>query len=116
MGCQSRLHQQFELLVNRAALNARLGQAALAEAELRGVLERSPGLPPALSNLAFAVELQGRDASALRARAEAARSHAPRGFPYAVGNGDPRFIGGNQRWMLVASHSGLELYRPPHAR
>ena len=108
--------QPVELRINRAALLLQRRQAKAAERVLRSALDQSPGMPAALQNLAYAVELQNGDAAEIREQAELALFETPRGFPYAVGNGDLRHVGGNQRWLLVASSDGLSLYRPPRAR
>lgn len=108
-----------ELLVNRGALRLASGDARAAEAELRRAAQLVPDLVPAWTNLATALDAQGRseEAQAARDEASAAAARAPRGFPYGVGNGDLSAVGGNQRWMLLASRNGeLTLWKPERAR
>ncbi len=107
-----------ELLVNRAALRAQLGNFAQAERDLRAALELDPSLAPAWGNLAFVLERSGESAESRAARARAAETEAraPRGFPHGVGNGYIWGAGRGQRWLLVVGTPGIQLYRHPRDR
>jgi tetratricopeptide (TPR) repeat protein len=115
-----------EMLVNRAVLAVLGGDLVVAERDLRRALTLAPDLPPAWTNLAVVLERTGRESEAAdaRARAVAASTRPPRGFPYGVGNGFLYESGAGQRFVLVVkeppgSRAGaprLSIYRPPRAR
>ena len=107
-----------ELLVNRAALRAQLGQLSKAERDLRTALELDPSLPPAWENLAFVLERSGEitESRAARTHAAEAEASAPRGFPHGVGNGYIWGAGRGQRWLLSIGYPGIRLYQRPRSR
>jgi tetratricopeptide (TPR) repeat protein len=109
-----------EALVSRGALSAHQGDLVAAAADLRAALDIDPSLPPAWTNLAVVLAMQGNDpeAAIARERAAAAEAEPPRGFPYGVGNGYLHGNGAGQRFMLVLSDDAgsLALYHPARSR
>jgi len=92
-----------ELLANRGAVSAALGEPAEAERDLRAALEANPEMVPAWLNLARVLERSGRPAEARRARRRAARQacRGPRGYAYGVGTGEILEWGVGRRWLLL---------------
>jgi tetratricopeptide (TPR) repeat protein len=107
-----------ELLANRAAIRASLGDALGAEADLRRALEGAPEQLPAWLNLARVLEQQGRaeEAAGARARAAELRCLPPRGYPYGVGTGEVLEWGVARRGLLLLEDSGLRLAPPSFYR
>jgi Flp pilus assembly protein TadD len=92
-----------ELLANRGAVRAALGEPVEAERDLRAALEANPEMVPAWRNLARVLELSGSAAEAERARRRAADQacRGPRGYPYGVGTGEILEWGVGRRWLLL---------------
>jgi tetratricopeptide (TPR) repeat protein len=92
-----------ELLANRGAVRAALGEPAEAERDLRAALEANPEMVPAWRNLARVLERSGSVAEAESARRRAADQacRGPRGYPYGVGTGEILEWGVGRRWLLL---------------
>jgi tetratricopeptide (TPR) repeat protein len=92
-----------EMLANRGALWATLGEPAEAERDLLAALEINPEMVPAWLNLARLLERSGRPAEAERARRRAAQQacRGPRGYPHGVGTGEILEWGVGRRWLMV---------------
>jgi tetratricopeptide (TPR) repeat protein len=95
-----------DLLANRGALRAALGDADGARGDLRAALEVSPGLVPAAWNLAQ----QGEEEAAALGCA------APRGYPWGLGTGEIVEWGVGRRPLLVLEDGALDLARPDFYR
>jgi tetratricopeptide (TPR) repeat protein len=111
-----------ELRVNRGAVRAAAGDLEGGRADLERALAERPDIEAGWSNLAWIEAAAGDEAAALRAhsRALSVAAHAPRGFPYGVGEGDLDTAGRGERWLLRLARTPpdakLELYRPQRAR
>jgi len=107
-----------ELLANRGALRALLGDLPGAEADLREALVVSDEIVPAWRNLARVLEAQGHseDGRAIRERAARAACRGPRGYPYGVGTGEVLEWGIGRRWLLLWTSDGVQLAAPSFYR
>ncbi len=107
-----------ELLANRGAIRASLGNDDAAEKDLREALAEAPVIVPAWRNLARLLERTGRtreaEAADRRARQEACRP--PRGYPYGVGSGEVLEWAVARRALLLVVDDGLELALPAYFR
>ena len=92
-----------ELLANRGAVRATVGELDEAELDLRTALEANPEMVPAWRNLARLLERSGNAPEAERARRRAADQacRSPRGYPYGVGTGEILEWGVGRRWLLL---------------
>jgi tetratricopeptide (TPR) repeat protein len=92
-----------ELLANRGAVRAALGEPAEAERDLRAALEANPEMVPAWQNLARLLERSGSalEAESARRRAAEQACRGPRGYPYGVGTGEILEWGVGRRWLLL---------------
>jgi tetratricopeptide (TPR) repeat protein len=97
-----------ELLANRGAVRAALGEPAEAERDLRAALVANPEMVPAWRNLARVLERSGSAAEAESARRRAAEQacRGPRGYPYGVGTGEILEWGVGRRWLLLLEAEG----------
>ncbi len=107
-------HPLPELLANRGAIRAQLGDLPGAEADLTLALAKEPAQVPAWLDLARAEEALGREAPAREARAEAAHwaCVAPRRYPYGVGTGEVLEWGIARRPLLLWDDAGLRVAPP----
>jgi len=107
-----------ELLANRGAVRALLGDLAGAEADLREALDLSPAMVPAWRNLSRVLGRARRPQQAERARLRAQREActAPRGHPYGVGTGEVLEWGIGRRWLLLLEGDGLRAATPSFYR
>jgi len=107
-----------ELLANRGAVRAVLGELAEAERDLRAALEANPEMVPAWINLARLLERSGRAAEAERAWRRAAEQacRGPRGYPYGVGTGEILEWGVGRRWLLLWDGAALRAALPAFYR
>jgi len=107
-----------ELLANRGAIEAQLGDYAPAESDLRAALDLAPGLVPAWRNLAELLRRTGREreSAATRRQASAAACEAPRDYPYGVGTGEVLEWGVGRRWLLLLDADGLRAAPPSFFR
>jgi hypothetical protein len=107
-----------ELIANRGAVRASVGDLRGAEADLRRSLEQEPALLPAWLNLAAVLERQGRaeEAAAARASAREQAAHAPRGYPYGLGTGEVLEWGVARRGLLLLEDDALRLASPDFYR
>jgi predicted Zn-dependent protease len=98
-----------ELLANRGALHAALGDAGRAAVDLHDALVLAPELFVARLNLAHVLAQEGRAEDARRELAQAAASacRAPRGYPQGVGTGEVLEWGVGRRWLLLLGDEGL---------
>jgi len=100
-----------ELLANRGAVRARLGDLAGAESDLRDALDLSAAMVPAWRNLARVLARAGRPQQSARARQRAAREACagPRGYPYGLGTGEVLEWGVGRRWLLLLEEDRLRV-------
>lgn len=107
-----------ELLANRGAIRASVGDLRGAEADLRQALEEAPAQLPAWLNLARVLTRQGRadEAAEARARAEQEAQRPPRGYPYGIGTGEVLEWGVARRGLLLLEDEGLRLALPSFYR
>ena len=107
-----------ELLANRGAVAAQLGDLVHAEADLREAVEVSPAIVPAWRNLAELLRRSGRgsESAAARERASAAACRAPRDYPYGLGTGEVLEWGIGRRWLLLLEPEGLRAAPPAFYR
>ncbi|MEE8476379.1 MAG: hypothetical protein V3T01_13545 [Myxococcota bacterium] len=107
-----------ELLANRGAVRAALGDWIGAEADLNAGLMQSPAMVPAWRNLAAVREARGEGAEADVARERAAREacRVPRGYPYGVGTGEVLEWGVGRRWLLLLEEGVLRPALPVYYR
>jgi tetratricopeptide (TPR) repeat protein len=107
-----------ELLANRGALRAALGDAVGAESDLRGALAVAPEMLPAWLNLSLVLPRLGRAEQARAALERAAREacRGPRGYPYAVGTGEAIEWGVARRPLLLLDGGDLRLALPAFFR
>jgi tetratricopeptide (TPR) repeat protein len=107
-----------ELLANRGAVRANLGDLAGAESDLRDALDLSPAMVPAWRNLARVLARSGRLQESGRARKRAAREActAPRGYPYGVGTGEVLEWGVGRRCLLLLEDDRLRVAEPSFYR
>jgi tetratricopeptide (TPR) repeat protein len=98
-----------ELLANRGAIHAELGDQGRASVDLLDAVAEAPELVVAHFNLARALERAGRGPEAKLAWAAAAQAacRSPRGFPYGVGTGEVLEWGVGRRWLLLLEDGGL---------
>ena len=98
-----------ELLANRGALSALLGDPDAAAIELKGALALAPELVVARLNQARLLEREHRPRDAALALAAAAQAacRPPRGYPYGVGTGEVLEWGVGRRWLLRLEPGGL---------
>jgi Tfp pilus assembly protein PilF len=99
-----------ELLANRGAVRAQLGDLGGAELDLRAALAISAEIVPGWRNLVRVLEAEGRAAESpdVRERAARAACSGPRGYPYGVGTGEVLEWGIGRRWLLLWSEDGLQ--------
>lgn len=111
-------HPLPELLANRGAIRAALGDLAGAEADLNAGLMLSSAMVPAWRTLAVVREARGEGAKAARARERAAREacRVPRGYPYGVGTGEVLEWGVGRRWLLRFEEGVLRPALPVYYR
>jgi tetratricopeptide (TPR) repeat protein len=107
-----------ELLANRGAVRAHLGDLAGAESDLRAALDLSPAIVPAWRNLAVVLARAGRVADGGRAGERAAREACtgPRGYPYGLGTGEVLEWGIGRRWLLLLEEDRLRAAAPSFYR
>jgi tetratricopeptide (TPR) repeat protein len=107
-----------ELLANRGAVRAQLGDLAGAELDLRAALAISAEIVPGWRNLARVLEVEGRfpESREVRARAARAACSGPRGYPYGIGTGEVLGWGIARRWLLLWSEDGLQPAEPAFYR
>jgi tetratricopeptide (TPR) repeat protein len=107
-----------ELLANRGAVRALLGDLAGAEADLRDALALSSGMVPAWRNLSLVLTLAGRpqDGERARQRAEREACTPPRGYPYGLGTGEVLEWGVGRRWLLLLEGDRLRAATPSFYR
>jgi len=107
-----------EILANRGAVRAALGDWAGAEADLRAGLEQSEAMVPAWHNLARVLLRAGRaeDGARVWLRAQDEACAAPRGYPYGLGTGEVLEWGVGRRWLLVMEDEGLHAAKPAFYR
>jgi tetratricopeptide (TPR) repeat protein len=107
-----------ELLANRGAVRAALGDLAGAEGDMRAGLDLGPAMLPAWRNLSAVLESRGRPEEAARALRRAAREacRAPRGYPYGLGTGEVIEWGVGRRWLLLLEAQGLRVALPSFYR
>ncbi|HEY5657351.1 MAG TPA: hypothetical protein VIY27_06140, partial [Myxococcota bacterium] len=98
-----------ELRANRGVLRLLEGDAPGAEEDLRGALAAQPELVTGWLALAALREREGQlePARAARARAARAACRAPRGYPYAVGDGEVLEWGVGRRWLLYVDEAEM---------
>jgi tetratricopeptide (TPR) repeat protein len=103
-----------ELLVNRGAIRAALGDLAGAEIDLRRGLELAPDLVPGWLGLAETLERAGRsgEADAVRDSAVGAACRSPRGYPHGLGTGEVLEWGVGRRSMVLLEEGGLRVALP----
>jgi tetratricopeptide (TPR) repeat protein len=103
-----------ELLANRGAIRAQMGDLPGAEADLALALAGEPAQVPAWLTLAEVAELRGRTGDAGAARAEAMHwgCAAPRRYPYGVGTGEVLEWGIARRPLLLWDRAGLRVAAP----
>jgi hypothetical protein len=111
-------HPLPELRANRAAIRARAGDLAGAEADLTLALAGERAQVPAWLALARVLEARGRAADAEVARAEAAHwaCVAPRRYPYGVGTGEVLEWGIARRPLLLWDGEELRVAPPAFFR
>jgi tetratricopeptide (TPR) repeat protein len=107
-----------ELLANRGAVRARLGDFAGAELDLRAALAESDEIVPAWRNLALVLQREGPTEASEAAWAGALRvaCSGPRGYPYGLGTGEVIEWGVGRRWLLLLADDGVELATPSFYR
>jgi Flp pilus assembly protein TadD len=107
-----------ELLANRGAVRAQLGDLAGAEADLRAALDLSAAMVPAWRNLAGVLARAGRPEAGAEARRRAAREACtgPRGYPYGLGTGEVLEWGVGRRWLLLLEEDRLRAAAPSFYR
>jgi tetratricopeptide (TPR) repeat protein len=107
-----------ELLANRGALQARLGDLRGAEDDLREALALSSEIVPGWRNLARVLTAAGRIEESREVRVQAARAacRGPRGYPYGVGTGEVLLWGVGRRWLLLLDDEGLRPATPDDFR
>ena len=111
-----------ELMVNRGAVRAAMGDLGAARIDLQAAVVDAPGIEMAWHDLAWTERALGNDIAADIAaeRALDLARDTPRGFPYGVGDGELDTAGRSQRWLLridgERSSPEISLYRPPRAR
>ncbi len=90
-----------ELLANRGALSAALGNPDAAVIDLKGALALAPEMFVAQLNLARVLERErSPEAAPAFAAAAQAACRPPRGYPYGVGTGEVLEWGVGRRWLL----------------
>jgi tetratricopeptide (TPR) repeat protein len=99
-----------ELLANRGAVRAQLGDLPGAELDLRAALAISTEIVPGWRNLARVLAAGGRydEARDIWERAAQAACSGPRGYPYGIGTGEVLEWGIGRRWLLLWSDDGLQ--------
>ena len=107
-----------ELLANRGAIRAALGDPGGADADLRRALELEPALVPAWLNRAQVLTALGRTDGARRAAARAAAEacESPRRHPYGLGSGEVLGWGVGRRWLLLLNGKELRPALPSFYR
>jgi hypothetical protein len=107
-----------ELLANRGAVRAQLGDLAGAESDLREALDLNAAMVPAWRNLARVLERAGRTKASAGAREAAVREacSAPRGYPYGLGTGEVLEWGIGRRWLLLLEADRLRVATPSFYR
>jgi tetratricopeptide (TPR) repeat protein len=107
-----------ELLANRGAVRAALGDLSGARLDLVEALGGAPAQLPAWRNLAEVLERLGlpEQAEAARRRGRAERCRAPRGYPYGLGTGEVLEWGVARRGLLLLEGDGLRLAPPSFFR
>jgi tetratricopeptide (TPR) repeat protein len=105
-----------ELLANRGAIRAALGEFAAAEEDLLAALDASPAMVPAWRNLAAVLEGRGERAGSARGRAAREACRGPRGYPYGLGTGEILEWGVGRRWLLLLEGAGLRAALPADYR
>ena len=107
-----------ELLANRGAIRAQLGDLAGAEADLSLALAGEPAQGPAWLALARVHAARGHEEDAGQARAEALHwaCVAPRRYPYGVGTGEVHEWGIARRPLLLWESDGLRIAPPAFFR
>jgi tetratricopeptide (TPR) repeat protein len=107
-----------ELLANRGAVRALLGDLTGAEADLRDALALSSAMVPAWRNLSLVLARAGRpeEGEGARRRAQSEACTPPRGYPYGLGTGEVLEWGIGRRWLLLLEGDRLRAATPSFYR